>query len=69
MTTKNIMCFGDSLTHGWVPVAEGVPTTRYDAAVRRAIELESRREDVRRSDSSRRYESLPGAPSSRVSQE
>ena len=34
MTTKNIMCFGDSLTHGWVPVAEGVPTTRYDADVR-----------------------------------
>lgn len=26
---KRIMCFGDSLTWGWVPIAEGVPTTRY----------------------------------------
>jgi lysophospholipase L1-like esterase len=34
MVEKRIMCFGDSLTWGWVPVAEGVPTTRYPADVR-----------------------------------
>ncbi len=34
MTEKRIMCFGDSLTWGWIPVAEGVPTTRYPADVR-----------------------------------
>lgn len=34
MTEKRIMCFGDSLTWGWVPVIEGAPTTRYPAAVR-----------------------------------
>lgn len=34
MSEKRIMCFGDSLTWGWVPVVEGVPTTRYPAAVR-----------------------------------
>ncbi|MEM1428305.1 MAG: SGNH/GDSL hydrolase family protein [Pseudomonadota bacterium] len=34
MTEKRIMCFGDSLTWGWVPVSEGVPTTRYPAHVR-----------------------------------
>ena len=34
MTEKRIMCFGDSLTWGWVPVIEGVPTTRYSADVR-----------------------------------
>lgn len=34
MTDKRIMCFGDSLTWGWVPVAEGVPTTRYASDVR-----------------------------------
>lgn len=34
MATKNIMCFGDSLTYGWVPVEQGVPTTRYDPDVR-----------------------------------
>ena len=34
MTEKRIMCFGDSLTWGWVPVIEGVPTTRYPADVR-----------------------------------
>jgi len=32
--TKRIMCFGDSLTWGWVPVEEGVPTTRYPVDVR-----------------------------------
>lgn len=26
---KRILCFGDSLTWGWVPIEEGVPTTRY----------------------------------------
>ncbi|MBT9385285.1 SGNH/GDSL hydrolase family protein [Pseudooceanicola sp. CBS1P-1] len=25
----SIMCFGDSLTWGWIPVPESVPTTRY----------------------------------------
>ncbi|MEL6388240.1 MAG: SGNH/GDSL hydrolase family protein [Pseudomonadota bacterium] len=34
MSEKRIMCFGDSLTWGWVPVIEGVPTTRYPADVR-----------------------------------
>ena len=32
--TTNILCFGDSLTWGWVPVAEAVPTTRYAPEVR-----------------------------------
>lgn len=27
--SKRIMCFGDSLTWGWVPVLEGIPTSRY----------------------------------------
>ncbi len=26
---KRILCFGDSLTWGWVPIIEGQPTTRY----------------------------------------
>ena len=26
---KRILCFGDSLTWGWVPIEEGQPTTRY----------------------------------------
>ncbi len=26
---KSIMCFGDSLTWGWIPVAEGAPSRRY----------------------------------------
>ena len=26
---KRILCFGDSLTWGWMPIAEVVPTTRY----------------------------------------
>lgn len=34
MTEKRIMCFGDSLTWGWVPILEGAPTTRYPADVR-----------------------------------
>lgn len=34
MSDKRIMCFGDSLTWGWIPVEEGVPTTRYPADVR-----------------------------------
>lgn len=34
MTKKRIMCFGDSLTWGWVPVLEGVPTTRFAPDVR-----------------------------------
>ncbi|MEO1659191.1 MAG: SGNH/GDSL hydrolase family protein [Pseudomonadota bacterium] len=34
MPEKRIMCFGDSLTWGWIPVEEGVPTTRYSADVR-----------------------------------
>ena len=34
MPEKRIMCFGDSLTWGWVPVIGGAPTTRYAADVR-----------------------------------
>lgn len=26
---KSILCFGDSLTWGWIPVVEGAPTMRY----------------------------------------
>lgn len=29
MEQKSILCFGDSLTWGWIPVAEGSPTRRY----------------------------------------
>lgn len=29
MSTRRILCFGDSLTWGWVPVADGMPTERY----------------------------------------
>ena len=32
--TRRIMCFGDSLTWGWIPVAEGAPTLRYPFAER-----------------------------------
>lgn len=32
--TKTILCFGDSLTWGWVPVPGGLPTTRYPFADR-----------------------------------
>ncbi len=31
---KRVMAFGDSITWGWVPVAQGVPSDRYPAAVR-----------------------------------
>jgi lysophospholipase L1-like esterase len=31
---KRILCFGDSLTWGWVPVTEAVPTRRYPFAQR-----------------------------------
>lgn len=31
MTIRHILCFGDSLTWGWVPVEEGTPSTRYAA--------------------------------------
>ncbi|MBX9458126.1 MAG: SGNH/GDSL hydrolase family protein [Rhizobium sp.] len=31
---KRILCFGDSLTWGWVPVRDVVPTTRYPFAER-----------------------------------
>lgn len=34
MPEKRIMCFGDSLTWGWVPVIDGGPTIRYPADVR-----------------------------------
>jgi lysophospholipase L1-like esterase len=29
MNDKRILCFGDSLTWGWIPVADGMPTERY----------------------------------------
>jgi len=29
MSNKRILCFGDSLTWGWVPTPDGAPTTRY----------------------------------------
>jgi len=29
MTTRHILCFGDSLTWGWMPVPSGTPSTRY----------------------------------------
>jgi len=29
MATKRLLCFGDSLTWGWVPVPEMSPTTRF----------------------------------------
>jgi len=32
--TKSILCFGDSLTWGWIPVVEGSPTERYSFADR-----------------------------------
>lgn len=30
MAAKRILCFGDSLTWGWIPTADGMPTQRYD---------------------------------------
>jgi lysophospholipase L1-like esterase len=29
MTTKRVLCYGDSLTWGWIPVGDGMPTERY----------------------------------------
>jgi lysophospholipase L1-like esterase len=34
MSDKRILCFGDSLTWGWVPVADGMPTERYASQTR-----------------------------------
>lgn len=34
MSTKNILCFGDSVTWGWVPKENGVPTERFAPDVR-----------------------------------
>lgn len=34
MPAKRILCFGDSLTWGWVPTADGAPTDRFPADVR-----------------------------------
>ena len=34
MSEKSILCFGDSLTWGWVPSKEGAPTQRYPRDVR-----------------------------------
>ncbi len=34
MALRQILCFGDSLTWGWMPVPEGMPTTRYPAEQR-----------------------------------
>jgi lysophospholipase L1-like esterase len=34
VATKNIMCFGDSLTWGWVPIENAVPTERFPPDVR-----------------------------------
>lgn len=29
MSDKRILCFGDSLTWGWIPMADGMPSARY----------------------------------------
>ena len=34
MSDQRILCFGDSLTWGWVPVADGMPTERFPREVR-----------------------------------
>lgn len=34
MSRSSVLCFGDSLTWGWVPVEQAVPTTRYSARER-----------------------------------
>ena len=31
---RRIMAFGDSITWGWIPLAKGIPSTRYPAAMR-----------------------------------
>jgi lysophospholipase L1-like esterase len=34
LNTRRILCFGDSLTWGWRPIAEGVPVERYGRSER-----------------------------------
>jgi lysophospholipase L1-like esterase len=34
MAARRILCFGDSLTWGWIPVEDGAPTERYPREVR-----------------------------------
>lgn len=34
MTVKTVLCFGDSLTWGWMPAGETAPTTRFPRDVR-----------------------------------
>lgn len=34
MATKTVLCFGDSLTWGWIPAAAGSPTQRYSLNTR-----------------------------------
>lgn len=34
MATKTVLCFGDSLTWGWIPAAAGAPTQRYPRSIR-----------------------------------
>lgn len=34
VSAKRVLCFGDSLTWGWIPVADGMPTERYPFAQR-----------------------------------
>ena len=34
MANRRVLCFGDSLTWGWIPVEEGVPTLRFPRDVR-----------------------------------
>lgn len=34
MTVRRILCFGDSLTWGWIPSADGAPTERFAPDVR-----------------------------------
>lgn len=34
MVVKNVLCFGDSLTWGWVPKENGVPTERFAPEIR-----------------------------------
>ena len=41
MSEKRILCFGDSLTWGWVPQIDGAPTTRYPSDVRWTGQLQN----------------------------
>jgi lysophospholipase L1-like esterase len=34
MPVKTVLCFGDSLTWGWIPTEEGTPTQRYSPTIR-----------------------------------